>query len=138
MVRFMAIKTRTEVDAESLLQMAAVLEKSLSQRMVYIILRQDKQEPGHICLAICLAKDLEKTLNKLAANGLTEGDKPSGPLFIYERQTFDIAFRGNVKPQKDVKRDSVHLVTDNGYMRITFNSCLRNEYLVSNLIFLLR
>ncbi len=128
----MAIQTRTVVDNDSLLHMAQVLERSLSQRIVYVCLRQMKSTPGRVCFVICLVRDLEKTLNALAAKGFTEGEKPIGPLFIYERQSFDIVFKGNVRPKKETEgRSSVRLAVDKGKMRITFNTSLRNEYMVS-------
>ncbi|VDD79675.1 unnamed protein product [Mesocestoides corti] len=129
--KIMAIQTRTVVDNDSLIHMAQVLERSLSQRIVYACLRQNKAEPGRICFALCLTRDLDTTLNQMAAKGYTEGGKPIGPLFIYERQTFDIIFKGNVRPKKQtVGRSSGRLVTDKGKVRITFNTSLRNEYVV--------
>ncbi|KAL7054423.1 hypothetical protein AAHC03_013349 [Spirometra sp. Aus1] len=128
--KILCIKSRTVMDPESLLQTATILERSLSQRMVYFILRQMSNNPSKICLAICLAQNLDKTLGQLATAGYTEGDKPTGPLFIYERQVFEVAFKGNIRPKKGGPRDSRHLSMDDGPMRIAFNSALQNTYMV--------
>ncbi|BHF68821.1 Death domain-containing protein 1 [Sparganum proliferum] len=128
--KILCIKSRTVMDPESLLQTATILERSLSQRMVYFILRQVSNNPSKICLAICLAQNLDKTLGQLATAGYTEGDKPTGPLFIYERQVFEVAFKGNIRPKKGGPRDSRHLSMDDGPMRIAFNSALQNTYMV--------
>ncbi|VDL93354.1 unnamed protein product [Schistocephalus solidus] len=129
-MKILCIKSRTVMDPESLLQTATILERSLSQRMVYFILRQVSNSPSKICLAICLAQNLDKTLGQLATAGYTEGDKPTGPLFIYERQVFEVAFKGNIRPKKGGPRDSRHLSMDDGPMRIAFNSALQNTYMV--------
>ncbi|KAH9280930.1 Death domain-containing protein 1 [Echinococcus granulosus] len=129
--KFMAIQTRTVVDSDSLIQMAQVLERSLSQRIVFACLRQNKQQPSRVCFAICLTQDLEKILSQMAARGFTEGGKPIGPLFVYERQQFDVALKGNIRPKREsTGRSSIQLDTEKGKMRITFNTSLRNEYTV--------
>ncbi|KAL5965153.1 Death domain-containing protein 1 [Taenia solium] len=129
--KFMAIQTRTVVDNDNLIQMAQVLERSLSQRIVFACLRQNKQQPSRVCFAICLTQDLEKTLSQMAAKGFTEGGKPIGPLFVYERQQFDVALKGNIRPKREsTGRSSIQLDTERGKMKITFNTSLRNEYTV--------
>lgn len=128
----MAIQTRTVVDNDNLIQMAQVLERSLSQRIVFACLRQNKQQPSRVCFAICLTQDLDKTLSQMAAKGFTEGGKPIGPLFVYERQQFDVALKGNIRPKREsTGRSSIQLDTEKGKMKITFNTSLRNEYTVS-------
>lgn len=112
--------------------MAQVLERSLSQRIVFACLRQNKQQPSRVCFAICLTQDLDKTLSQMAAKGFTEGGKPIGPLFVYERQQFDVALKGNIRPKREsTGRSSIQLDTEKGKMKITFNTSLRNEYTVS-------
>lgn len=134
----MAIQTRTKVDNDSLTQMAQLLERSLSQRIVYACLRQNKLNPGLIDFAFCLTGDLENTLNQMAAKGFTEGGKPIGPLFVYERQQFDIALKGNVRPKREsTGRSSIQMDKEKGKMRITFNTSLQNEYTVGSPCFLL-
>ncbi|VDK20469.1 unnamed protein product [Taenia asiatica] len=129
--KFMAIQTRTVVDNDNLIQMAQVLERSLSQRIVFACLRQNKQQPSRVCFAICLTQDLEKTLSQMAAKGFTEGGKPIGPLFVYERQQFDVTLKGNIRPKREsTGRSSIQLDTERGKMKITFNTSLRNEYTV--------
>ncbi|VDN96650.1 unnamed protein product [Rodentolepis nana] len=98
--KFMAIETRTAVDSECLTTMAQLLERSISQRIVYACLRQKKEDPSQVCVALCLTEDLETTLEQMGAKGYTEGAKAIGPLFVYERQQFNITLKGNIRLKK--------------------------------------
>lgn len=122
----MAIETRTAVENECLIPMAQILERSISQRIVYACLRQKNENPGKVCFALCLTEDLEKTLAQMASKGYTEGAKPIGPLFVYERQRFDINLKGNIR----LKNDTLEMEKENLKMKMTFNSALPNEYMV--------
>ncbi|VDL56767.1 unnamed protein product [Hymenolepis diminuta] len=124
--KFMAIETRTAVENECLIPMAQILERSISQRIVYACLRQKNEDPGKVCFALCLIEDLEKTLAQMASKGYTEGAKPIGPLFVYERQRFDINLKGNIR----LKNDTLKMEKENLKMKMTFNSALPNEYMI--------
>lgn len=119
----MAIRTRAAVDSESLTFMAQKLEGIVSQRIIYVILRQKQEDPGKICFAMSSTQDLDGTISRMDSNGYTEGVAPIGPLIVHERQQFKISLKGNIKLRENA--------TENHIMKMSFNSALLNEYKVS-------
>ncbi|KAM7542582.1 hypothetical protein Aperf_G00000005271 [Anoplocephala perfoliata] len=128
--KFMAIQTRANVDNGLLIQMAHLLERSLSQRIVYAYLRQHNNDQSKVCFGLCLTQDLEKMLNQMTNKGFTEGGRPVGPLFVYERQQFDVALKGNIRLKKDTYEGNTAHMEGKGKMKLTFNSALPNEYTI--------
>lgn len=134
--RFMAIQTRAAVDNENLIQIAHLLERSLSQRIVYACLRQHKNDQSKVCFNLCLTHDLGNTLNQMTNKGFTEGGRSVGPLFVYERQQFDVVLKGNIRLKKDTTEGgSTQMEGGKGKIKLTFNSALPNEHTVGQVSF---
>ncbi|VEL12060.1 unnamed protein product [Protopolystoma xenopodis] len=129
--RFIAIKLRETTEAEITSRIAFTLERSLSQCLVYLGLRQSDITPSSVAFFIVNESRLASTLENLQEDGFKKGEQIVGPLFIYERQRIDLRFLGNIRVSKSYRRDSLVFGGDNNVFNITYNSALRTIFLVS-------
>jgi hypothetical protein len=79
----------------------SLLEKSLSQRSVSLILRRRLTNPHEICFVCCSTQRTDTVDNDLEQENFTNDNEQSKELILQEGQLLELRFRGNVLPDED-------------------------------------
>jgi hypothetical protein len=75
-----------------------LLERTLTQRSVTLILRRRLSNPNEVCLVCCSSRRTESIDNDLQEENFTNDDEQSKELILQEGQLLELRFRGNVLP----------------------------------------
>ena len=75
-----------------------LLEQSLNQRSVSLILRRRSSNPNEICLVCCSTQRTDTIENDLQEEHYTADNEQSKELILQEGQLLELRFRGNVLP----------------------------------------
>jgi hypothetical protein len=78
-----------------------LLEKSLNQRSVSVILRHRISNPNEICFVCCSTERTNIIDNDLEQENFTNNNEQSKELILQEGQLLELRFRGNVLPIED-------------------------------------
>jgi hypothetical protein len=81
-----------------------LLEQSLNQRSVSLIVRHRFQNPNEICFICCSTQRTETVDNELDQENFTNVDEQSKEIILQEGQLLELRFRGNVLPTEDPQK----------------------------------
>ncbi len=81
-----------------------LLEQSLNQRSVSVILRHRLSNPNEICFVCCSTQRIDTIDDDLEQEHFTNDDQQSKELILQEGQLLEIRFRGNVLPTVDQQK----------------------------------
>jgi hypothetical protein len=79
----------------------SLLENSLNQRYVSLILRHRITNPNEICFVCCSTQRIDTVDNDLEQEHFTNDNEQSKELILQEGQLLELRFRGNVLPDED-------------------------------------
>ena len=108
-----AQNSMTPVRAEKI---TALLENSLKQRVVQMVLRQRNEDTTDVIIQCAQANRIDRQIRKLADEGFEEGPSPSKDIILHEGQELQICFRGNI--QNDCENN----------LRTCFNSHIKSQF----------
>ena len=105
--RLMVLRTKVGVTDQEVEKMAQLLESSLKQRAVQIILRQRSDDAFDAVLQCTNLSKSERFQRKLTEEGFGLGPLPSKEIITEEGKKMCIRFRGNIKEADDIQLDFV-------------------------------
>ena len=111
----MLVRTKANIRPEKIEKICKIIETSLKQRVVQLILRQHLDDPSDTILTCVNHNKLERTIRRLADEGYDEGPMISKDIILKEGQFLEVHFRGNL--MTDVETP----------IRIVFNSQLKTR-----------
>jgi hypothetical protein len=76
----------------------SLLERTLNQRSVTLMLRRRVSNPNEICLVCCSSQRTDSVDNDLQEEDFPNDDEQSKELILQEGQLLELRFRGNVLP----------------------------------------
>lgn len=97
--RMLVVRYDPQLMSKKQLQTAiSLLEQTLDQRSVFLVLRSHDQNPRGVCLVCCSGQCRETVENSLQQeNYSTDLERPK-EIILQEGQLLEIRFRGNVQP----------------------------------------
>ena len=107
LTRFLLLRTKPGVTRSQAAKIAALLQKSLKQCMVQIILRQRNDDPTKIVVQCVNLNKSERLQRKLSEDGYDDGPAPSPELNVREGQALKLCFRGNINDEEGKKHKMV-------------------------------
>jgi hypothetical protein len=92
---------KQSISIKQLPTMINLLEQSLNQRSVSIMLRHRLSNPNEICFVCCSTQRTDTIDNDLEQEHFTNDNEQLKELILQEGQLLELRFRGNVLPIED-------------------------------------
>jgi hypothetical protein len=85
------------MESSDLCRIATNLELSLSDRPAHLVVRQRPDDPASVCIELTRPDQLERTLERLAGLGYSDGPDPSRVVSLREGDLVRLTLRDNIQ-----------------------------------------
>ncbi|CAH1799957.1 unnamed protein product [Owenia fusiformis] len=125
--RFVVLRTQVDTPVPKVEKMAKALDEALCHRVVQVVLQQNNDDPGDICMNCVNLNKVDKTLKQMSEAGYEEGPSPSDDIILKEGQIITLSFRGNICRNTEYEDDFEDEDTQTGDLKFCFNSHLKSK-----------